>query len=148
MGTITFNPDTLGQHPAPLKDMVWIPGGTFHGLGRPLSGGSPGPSGERFRLLDRPYQVTNAAFRRFVKATGYVTLAERVPEAAAYPGANVAMLVPGSVVFTQPSARIALTTTTPGGTGCRGPTGGTRRDPGARSTGGSGTRSCMSPGRM
>ena len=35
--------------------------------------------------IDRT-QVTNAAFRRFVKATGYVTVAERVPDAALYPG--------------------------------------------------------------
>ena len=40
--------------------------------------------------IDR-YQVTNAAFRRFVKATGYVTVAERVPDAALYPGAKPEM---------------------------------------------------------
>ena len=43
--------------------------------------------------------VTVAAFRRFVRATGHVTLAERVPDAADYPDADPEMLVPGSLVF-------------------------------------------------
>jgi formylglycine-generating enzyme required for sulfatase activity len=43
--------------------------------------------------------VTVAQFRRFVKATGYVTLAERAPEAADYPDADPALLVPGALVF-------------------------------------------------
>jgi formylglycine-generating enzyme required for sulfatase activity len=56
--------------------------------------------------IDRT-QVTNAAFRRFVKATGYVTLAERTPDAALYPGAQPALLVAGSVVFRQPPGRVS-----------------------------------------
>src|SRR5829696_6532867 len=43
--------------------------------------------------------VTVREFRRFVKATGYVTLAERPPEPADYPGADPALLQPGSLVF-------------------------------------------------
>ena len=35
---------------------------------------------DRRRLLDRPHPVTIADFRRFVKATGYVTVAERPPD--------------------------------------------------------------------
>src|SRR5262249_3932517 len=46
--------------------------------------------------------VTVAEFRRFVKATGYTTLAERAPDAADYPDADPALLVPGSLVF-QPA---------------------------------------------
>jgi len=49
------------------------------------------------------YQVTNAQFRRFVKDTDYVTVAERVPDATLYPGAHPGMLVPGSIVFEQPA---------------------------------------------
>jgi sulfatase modifying factor 1 len=45
------------------------------------------------------HQVTVAEFRRFVKATGYVTVAERPLEAAEYPGATPDLLVPGSLVF-------------------------------------------------
>ncbi|HET9005982.1 MAG TPA: SUMF1/EgtB/PvdO family nonheme iron enzyme, partial [Actinomycetes bacterium] len=47
--------------------------------------------------------VTNAQFRRFVKATGYVTVAEQAPDPADYPDADPALLVPGGLVF-QPSA--------------------------------------------
>jgi formylglycine-generating enzyme len=43
--------------------------------------------------------VTVAEFRRFVKATGYVTVAERPLDPAAFPGADPDELVPGSLVF-------------------------------------------------
>ena len=51
--------------------------------------------------MDR-YAVTNAQFARFVEATGYVTLAERAPNPADYPGAKPELLVPASVVFRKP----------------------------------------------
>ena len=50
------------------------------------------------------HPVTNAAFRRFVKATGHVTVAERRPDPRDFPGADPADLVPGSLVF-RPHAR-------------------------------------------
>src|SRR5262249_6881290 len=87
----------------PTKNMVWIPGGEF------LMGS------EQFYPEERPvrhvsvdgfwmdeHPVTVAEFRRFVKATGYVTWAEIAPEAAHYPGADPELLVPGSLVF-QPT---------------------------------------------
>jgi len=43
--------------------------------------------------------VTVGDFRRFVKATGHVTVAERPPDPADFPDADPAMLVPGSLVF-------------------------------------------------
>ncbi|HYR08118.1 MAG TPA: formylglycine-generating enzyme family protein, partial [Longimicrobium sp.] len=52
--------------------------------------------------------VTNTEFRRFVDATGYVTLAERPANAADYPGAKPELLVPSSVMFTQPAHRVDL----------------------------------------
>ena len=45
------------------------------------------------------HPVTVAEFRRFVKATGHVTVAERPLEPADYPDADPALLVPGSLVF-------------------------------------------------
>src|SRR3954469_638754 len=48
------------------------------------------------------HPVTVAQFRRFVKATGYVTVAERPLDRREYPDADAAALVPGSLVF-QPS---------------------------------------------
>jgi len=97
--------------PAPDKDMVWIPGGTYlMGSNAHYPEEAPAhPVTVSGFWIDRT-QVTNAAFRRFVKATGYVTVAERVPDAAQYPGALPEMLVAGSVVFKQPPGRISMHT--------------------------------------
>src|SRR4051812_30982620 len=54
------------------------------------------------------HPVTVAAFRRFVKATDYVTLAERTPTPADYPGADPKRLVPGSIVFRRTRGRVSL----------------------------------------
>jgi formylglycine-generating enzyme required for sulfatase activity len=53
-------------------------------------------------------EVTNEQFARFVKATGYVTVAERTPRAEDFPGAPAATLVPGSVVFSPPKHAVPL----------------------------------------
>jgi formylglycine-generating enzyme len=94
---------------APHKNMVWVPGGTF------LMGSHD------FYREERPvhraavdgfwmdeHAVTNAEFRRFVKATGHVTVAERPADPSDYPGALPEMLVPSSMVFRQPSGRVDL----------------------------------------
>src|SRR5664279_2662795 len=52
--------------------------------------------------------VTNERFGEFVRSTGYVTVAERRPEPADYPGANPALLVPSSSVFVKPAHRVDL----------------------------------------
>ena len=98
---------TSSPHPAPAtadapphEDMALVPAGTF------LMGSEDFYPEERpvhrvevdaFWMDRRP--VTVAQFRRFVKATGYVTLAERAPDAADYPDADPALLVPGALVF-------------------------------------------------
>jgi formylglycine-generating enzyme len=46
-----------------------------------------------------PHPVTVAEFRRFVKATGHVTIAERPLDPADYPDADPDLLVPGALVF-------------------------------------------------
>jgi formylglycine-generating enzyme len=93
----------------PSKHMVWIPGGTF------LMGSDNFYPEERpahrvtvdgFWMDEHP--VTNAEFRRFVKATDYITLAERPPNPSDYPGVDLAVLVPGSLVFRRPSQRVSL----------------------------------------
>jgi sulfatase modifying factor 1 len=84
-------------------DMVWIPAGKF------TMGANDGQPDERplhdVKLrgfwMDR-YEVTNDQFAKFVEATGYVTTAEKKPEAAQFPGVPEEKLVPGSVVFTPP----------------------------------------------
>jgi formylglycine-generating enzyme len=51
--------------------------------------------------IDR-FDVTNAQFEAFVRATGYVTLAERIPDPKLVPSMPAVQQVPGSVVFVQP----------------------------------------------
>ena len=48
------------------------------------------------------HEVTNAQFAAFVKATGYLTVAERKLNPADFPGVPLDKLVPGSAVFTPP----------------------------------------------
>lgn len=97
--------------PPPAREMIWIPGGTFlMGSNDHYPEEAPvHPVTVSGFWIDRT-QVTNAAFRRFVKAAGYVTVAERVPDAADYPGALPEMLVAGSITFRQPPGRVSMHT--------------------------------------
>jgi formylglycine-generating enzyme required for sulfatase activity len=54
------------------------------------------------------HPVTVAEFRRFVKATGHVTVAEQPLDAADYSDADPALLVPGSMVFRRTSGPVDL----------------------------------------
>jgi formylglycine-generating enzyme required for sulfatase activity len=58
------------------------------------------------------HPVTVAEFRRFVQATGYVTVAERPLDPAQYPDADPDLLHPGSLVFYQASGPVGLTDVT------------------------------------
>jgi formylglycine-generating enzyme required for sulfatase activity len=65
------------------------------------------------RVAVRPFRidvtpVTNRHFKKFVAATGYVTVAEKPPDPKDYPGALPHMLRPGSLVFTPPSHPVDL----------------------------------------
>lgn len=99
-------PDEMDdRHPAAPDGMTWIPGGTF------TMGSSNGYREERPEhqvTLDGFFmdtnEVTNAQFARFIEDTGYVTIAERIPEADDYPDAPPELLVPASAVFHAPSS--------------------------------------------
>jgi formylglycine-generating enzyme len=91
------------------KGMIRVPGGSF------LMGS------EGFYPEERPvrrvevdgfwideHPVTVAEFRRFVKATGYDTVAERPLDPAQYPDADPALLRPGSLVFYQADRPVDL----------------------------------------
>jgi len=79
----------------PGPDMVWIPGGTFL-MGSddhyPEEAPAHQVTVDGF-WIDR-HTVTNAEFARFVRATGHLTVAERAPDPADYPGARPELLVP------------------------------------------------------
>src|SRR6185295_16397015 len=54
-------------------------------------------------------EVTNDQFAEFVAATGYITIAERVPRKEDFPNAPVENLVPGSIVFRPTLHPVSLT---------------------------------------
>src|SRR5688572_4944658 len=74
-GPMSVASPTASPRSAPDKDMVWIPGGTFQmGSDEHYPEEAPAhPVRVSSFWIDR-YQVTTAAFRRFIKATGYVTV--------------------------------------------------------------------------
>ena len=54
------------------------------------------------------HPVTAADFRRFVRETGYTTVAERPLDPADYPDADPELLVPGSLVFRKTDGPVSL----------------------------------------
>jgi formylglycine-generating enzyme required for sulfatase activity len=100
--------------PAQPTGEVALPGGTFT-MGAKAMHSDEGP--ER-RVSVGPFaidraEVTNAEFAAFVEATGYVTLAERTPDPALYPGVPPELLKPSSLVFV--GAREGLASGDPAG---------------------------------
>jgi formylglycine-generating enzyme required for sulfatase activity len=99
------------QYSGPKPDsMVWIPGGEFSmGAVNPvgmLDGGNDAMNDARpvHRVIVRNFfmdetEVTNKQFAAFVKATGYVTIAEKKPTKEEFPGVPEENLVAGSAVF-------------------------------------------------
>jgi formylglycine-generating enzyme required for sulfatase activity len=99
--------------------MVWIPGGEFS-MGSDQSGdalcGLPGVTRDS-QPVHRVYvdgfwmdaaEVTNEQFERFVKATGYRTIAEIAPTKEEFPTAPPENLVAGSTVFTPTAGPVPL----------------------------------------
>jgi len=86
--------------PPPHEGMEWIPGGTF-AMGATGFYEDEGPvrqvEVDGFWMDRAP--VTVRQFRRFVKATGYVTVAQQPLDPALFPGAAPSTLVPGALVF-------------------------------------------------
>jgi len=89
--------------------MEWIPGGTFTmGSDRHYREEAPRHQATVGGFWIDRWPVTNTLFRKFIEETGYVTQAEIAPDAAQYPGADPALLIPASVVFVKPAARVDL----------------------------------------
>ena len=90
------------------EGMVWIPGGEFWMGADEFADAQPW---HRVFLdgfwMDKT-EVTNEQFEQFVKATKYVTIAERKPRPEDFPGAPPENLVAGSVVFSPPDHPVKL----------------------------------------
>ena len=99
--------------------MVWIPGGTFR-MGADNTQASPDEYPKHTVKvtgfwMDRT-EVTNAQFAAFVRATGYVTTAERKPDwnelkkqlPPGTPKPDASLLVPASLVFAPPDHPVGL----------------------------------------
>jgi sulfatase modifying factor 1 len=110
MNDIVASADLIAEPgPAPDDAMVWIAGGTFR-MGSddhyPEEAPAHAVTVHGF-WIDR-YAVTNRDYDRFVRRTGYATVAERSPDPSQYPGARPDMLVPASAVFVAPQHRVDL----------------------------------------
>jgi sulfatase modifying factor 1 len=105
--------------PAP-EGMAWIPGGEFS-MGAQDPRDPNDTVGMQATADSRPVhrvvvdgfwmdktEVTNEQFAHFVKATAYVTVAERTPRAEDFPGVAQQNLVAGSVVFSPPAQPVPL----------------------------------------
>src|SRR5260370_2860073 len=117
-----FVATVANSSPAPKPEpegMVWIPGGEFsmgaatngHGsCEMPMASNDTEPV-HRARV-DRFWMdattVTNEQFEKFVKAIGYVTIAERTPTKPQFPTAPAENLVAGSVVFAPTDHEVPL----------------------------------------
>lgn len=118
-----FKPTVENNIPGNVKSpagMVLIPGGEFSMGGvNPVGmeeGGHENMNDARpvHRVFVDPFfmdehEVTNAEFAAFVKATGYVTVAEQKPSREEFPTAPEENLVAGSVVFSPPDHSVSLT---------------------------------------
>jgi len=120
--TDDFVDTVANKTPAPGKapsGMVWIPGGEFsmgastNGRGMdemPMASNDAGPV-HRVRVdgfwMDAT-PVTNEQFEKFVKATSYVTIAERTPTKEEFPTAPAENLVAGGIVFAPPDHEVPL----------------------------------------
>jgi formylglycine-generating enzyme len=101
--------DSRPPGPTPAG-MVWIPGGQFW-MGTTEDHMTDARPWHRVYVdgywMDKS-EITNEQFAKFVKATGYVTVAERTPRAEDYPQALPGKLVAGSVVFSPPNHPVEL----------------------------------------
>ena len=101
--------DITAPNAPPHTGMVWIPGGSFR------------MGSEKFYPEERPVHevtvdgfwmdscaITNEQFARFVEATSYITVAERPLDPNDFPGAPVANLVPGALIFVKSRGPVDL----------------------------------------
>lgn len=120
---VAANTDTsaavTGAPGEPPPGMVWVPGGTFS-MGGDDEFATPAEQPVHRVQVDGFFMdihtVTNARFAEFVKATGYVTVAERVPDVdeilqqlpPGTPPPDPELLAAGSLVFAPTDRAVDL----------------------------------------
>ena len=123
LAAAAFLPTVENKNPPPgpaPAGMVWIPGGEFS-MGAPDPPDMNDSVGMQATTDSRPVhrvyvdgfwmdatEVTNEQFAAFVKATGYITVAERTPRPEDFPTVAPADLTAGSVVFSPPRQAVPL----------------------------------------
>src|SRR5215212_5700212 len=106
---LTRTPDNSINQPSEHDGMVWIPSGTFRmGSDRHYPEEAPVHRVTVDGFWIDQTSVTNRQFREFVRATGYVTVAEITPDLKDYPAALPHMLYAGSLVFSPPDYPVDL----------------------------------------
>lgn len=119
--SFSYQPEVIRDKPEGIsnpKGMVWIPGGRFiQGAvekdSMAMDHEKPGHSVQVDGFFMDETEVTNAQFKKFVDATGYVTVAERAIDwedlktqvPAGTPKPPDSLLQPGSLVFKKPSQK-------------------------------------------
>jgi sulfatase modifying factor 1 len=91
--------------------MAFIKGGTFTmGAGAVYQDEMPAmKTVVQDFYMDR-HEVTNLQFSEFIEATGYITIAQRIPNADDYPDIPADLLIPGSAVFVKLSQAVGAAT--------------------------------------
>ncbi|MEO5889904.1 MAG: formylglycine-generating enzyme family protein [Ferruginibacter sp.] len=89
-------------------EMVLIPAGTFEMGTKEFEGARPLHAVTINSFWMDEHEVTNEQFEKFIKATGYITIAERPLDPKDFLGVPVSKLVPGSAVFTPPAHAVSL----------------------------------------
>lgn len=117
-----FKPTIVNNTPAPSKapkGMVWIPGGEFS-MGSNVEDeslcsikGITKDAAPIHRVYVDGYfmdetEVTNEQYAAFVKATGYITVAEQKPTKEEFPTAADEDLIAGSIVFSPTPSAVNL----------------------------------------
>ena len=101
--------DDRNKPPAPAPEgMSWVAGGEL------WMGDNDFPDARPVHrvtvdgfFMDKT-EVTNAQFARFVRETGYLTVAERAPDPKDFPGVPASDLKAGSIVFSPPNHAVDL----------------------------------------
>ena len=106
------NPPRSAPDPgtASRERMVHLPGGAFRmGSDHHYPEEAPAHDVRVGAFWIDTHAVTNADFKAFVDATGYVTMAEKPANPDDYPGAKPELLAPSSVMFKKAKGPVDLT---------------------------------------